>query len=142
MGMGGSFRMEAKRPRLPSERYLKDNLNNQELIIQDFIRKSINGKMSEMHLLVKSSFASKDNSIDENKLAFSAVARENKTISEENSFLRKQLDESFYLIIKKDEDIEEKEKEIEVKRKEIIEEINGKMNESEEKYEEELKDLV
>merc|ERR1712179_469698 len=95
-----------------------------------------------MHLSVRSILASKNNHIDENKLAFTAVARENKTVSEGNSFLRKQLDESFNLIIKKDEAIEEKDKEIEIRNKHNIEEINGKMNESEEKYEEELKDLV
>ena len=104
--------MEAKRPRLSSERYLDDKLSNHEIFIQDFIRKSINEKISEMHLSVRSILASKNNSIDENKLAFTAVARENKTVSEGNSFLRKQLDESFNLIIKKDEAIEEKKKEI------------------------------
>ena len=112
--------MEAKRPRLASKSFLEDKLDNQEIIIQDFIRKSINGKISEMHSFVRSSLSSKNNSIDENKLAFSAVARENKTISEGNSFLCKQLDESFNHIIKKDEAIEEKEKEIEMKNKEII----------------------
>ena len=136
--------MEAKRPRLSSDDYLESSFNNQEQIIQEFIRKSINVKISEMHLSVRSTLTSKNNSIYENKIAFSSVARENKNMSEGNNFLRKQLDESFKLISKKDEVIVEMENEIEVKNKEIIEnkQTIEEINESEEKYEKMFKGLV
>ena len=74
--------MEAKRPKLSRDDYLESSFNNQEEIIQEFIRKSINVKISEMHLSVRSNLTSKNNSISENKLAFSCVARENKNMSD------------------------------------------------------------
>ena len=88
--------MEAKRPRLSSD--TDWDVGDHEHLVTDFLKKSTEEEIKEMYLFVKNSLALKDVEIKNGKLAFSAVARENKQLSNIKGQLLSQFKDSLKVI--------------------------------------------
>jgi len=123
--------MDAKRPRLFFRNVFE--LSDPKSPVEEIIKKSIDANINKMGLLVKNILTTKKREIDESKLAFSAVARENLTLKEGNGFLKIQLDECFKLLEEKDKIMDEGKKK--------IDEI-GKMDKSEDEYKSLLAEFI
>merc|ERR1740137_194897 len=123
--------MDAKRPRLFFRNVFE--LSDPKSPVEEIIKKSIDANIDKMGLLVKNILTTKKREIDERKLAFSAVARENLTLKEGNGFLKIQLDECFKLLEEKDKIMDEGKKK--------IDEI-GMMDKSEDEYKSLLKEFI
>ena len=101
--------MIAKRPRISFRNVFE---LDQDDLIGDFVKKTVEVKVDEMQTLVKNILLVKKRELEERKLAFSALARKNKNISEGNNFLKAQLDDCFKLLGEKDKQIENVKKQI------------------------------
>ena len=101
--------MEAKKTRISFRNVFE--LYHDEAI-RDIVKKTVEAKVNEMQTLFKNILLAKKRDLEEKKLAFSAVARENKTVTEGNTFLKTQLDDCFKLIGEKDKQIDEQKKQI------------------------------
>ena len=131
--------MEAKRPRLLSEPDWDVDDNNH--FVTDFLKKSTEGEIREIYLCVKNSLAAKSVEITNSKLAFSAVARENKQLSNIKSELLSQIKNSHRVIDDQEKLINQKEKQIDDDKKDI-DELECKMVNCEEDYESKLKTFL